>query len=171
MANKSFSIFLQDSPHSVSDGDKLIIEIGKSHAVCMHISHAVNGITAFELFTFPETELTAFDKLFADISTGSQLLNEKYSAVNVFINNEFCMAVPAQKFEESLAKDFLHVAFGAMEDMVVMHSKIGPNASLVNLFGVPGNLIKELESRFQHFQVHHTWANILKILEIGRAHV
>lgn len=131
----------------------------------MHISHAANGIAAFELFTFPETELTAFDKLFADISTDSQLLNEKYPAVNVFINNEFCMAVPAQKFEESLAKDFLHVAFGAVDDMVVMHSKIGPNASLVNLFGVPGNLIKELESRFQHFQVHHTWANILKILD------
>ena len=165
MANKSFSIFLQDPPNTVSDGDRLIIEIGKSHAVCMHISHAGHAVMAFELFTFPEAELMSIDRLFTDISTGSQLLNNKFDSVDVFINNEFCVAVPAQKFEESLATDFLHVAHGAMDNMVVMHSKIGPNASLVNVFGVPVNLIKELENRFRHFHVHHTWANILKILD------
>lgn len=163
MANKSFNIFLGDNPVPVNDGDKLVIELGKSHTAFMHINGENNGVVGFELFSFAESESNSSEKFFAGIADDSRLVRSNYATVDIFLNNEYCVTVPEEKFNESIAEDYLQVVFGRADLGKLKFTKIESKSSLINIFMVPDILTNELKNRFHQFKVHHSWSNILKL--------
>lgn len=163
MVTKSFGIFNGDNDKIVEDGDNLIIEVGKSHIALMLTRQETSAIAAFELFTFTENE-AAPDNLFSAIGKTSNLLNYTFASVNVFVNHEVCLPVPAAKFSENSAEDYLTAIFGEAQQVTTLNDKDAAHPEIVNLYRVPQEILEVLHNRFTNVKIHHTWSNVLKMM-------
>ncbi len=165
MANKSFTIFYKDAPPQVEDGDTLMLEAGKSHIALLHKKNNSGSIAGFELFTFSENEASSAVRLLSAIANTSQLLNHRFDNVNIYINDEFCVPVPADKFEVNLADDFLKIVFGTIEKRSVHYNRIDAKPGIVNVFSLSQEMLEVLNDRFGNFKIFHSWTCVLNRLE------
>lgn len=165
MANKSFNIFLNDASPHVEDGDTLLLEAGKSHIALLHKKSDSGKIAGFELFTFSENEDHSAPRLLSAISNTSQLLNHRFDNVSVYSNDEFCVPVPADKFDVNLADDYLQMVFGTTANRSVHFNQIIAKPGIVTVFSLSQDMINGLNDRFNHYKIFHSWTCVLNRLE------
>lgn len=164
MPNKSFSIYRPDEDPA-NKADRLMLEVGNSHLACIGMNK--NKISAFELFTFTNTEAADFSKLFTSISADSRLLVNTYDSVAVFINNEYCLPVPVFTFTREIAADYLDIVFGENINCKTQYDHIPIEPGIINVYRIEERIINILSSNFKNVSIKHSWSNILKTVLTG----
>ena len=162
MVTKSFGIYNGDNDQLLNKDDMLIIEVGKSH-IALVLTNTSKNITGFELFTFVENE-ASLDKLFTAIGNTSRYLNHSFVAAKIYINHEFCLPVPSDKYSESISGDYLNMIFGLDAQSISHNDTVEMQPQMVCVYRVPQELTDLFTPRFNQIELKHTWTNILKTI-------
>ena len=163
MPNKSFSLYSAKEDMAVG-GYQLLLEIARSHMACLVFNVNNRSVSAFELFTFLESETADFAQLFKLISVNSVILDKPHAAVEIFFNNELSVPVPASKFNEEIAADYLNIAFSENPFSKTCFEPIEAEPEITNVFRVNNDLSNVLHAQFPKVTFRHTWSNIIKSL-------
>lgn len=111
MLRKTFGIYCED----LSDSE-LFIETGDEYIACWCRYNQSKTVSAFELFTFKETDRSDFESLLKEIQLHSRLLTTTFTKTSCIWTDEKCLCIPEQYFDESSAGTYLQFMFGQNTD-------------------------------------------------------
>jgi hypothetical protein len=166
MPNKSFSIYNSEKDSAPDQADRLVIEVGKTHVASI-LKNKNNCISAFELFSFTESEAEDFSKLFTAIAANSKLISNSYDAADIFINNEFSVLIPIDKFEQRIAEDYIDVMFGEDLSGKMQIEHLSAVTGIINVYRIKEQLLKVLQQNFSNITLKHTWSNVIETIVSG----
>lgn len=160
MPNKSLSLYSPED--AIEDNVRLVVEVAKNHLACVVTKENRKAISAFELFTFTESEAASFDELLAGITQQSKLLSIKIASVHVYINNEYCIPVPIFKFNKETAEEYLQIAFGTACPSKTHYEHLPVEPGIINVYRISQNWLQWFDKQFEKCSFHHTYSNIIR---------
>lgn len=107
MVRKTFGIYSEDLTGCV-----LYIETGDEYIACWCRHNETSNVTAFELFTFKQTDAADFESLLKEIQLHSRLLTTSFEKAHCIWANEKCMCIPAEFYNDNAATSYLQFMFG-----------------------------------------------------------
>lgn len=154
MVRKTFGIYSEELSAS-----ELFIETGDEYLACWCRSDLAPAVTAFELFTFKETERQAFASLLNEIRLHSRLLTTPFEQVSCIWTDEKCICVPGEYFDETSSASYLQLMLGENPGTQTYDDRLGDYHLLAVL---PQSDVAALK---QFLPVHsnvHKYAQLLK---------
>lgn len=162
MPNKSFSIYSTKEDAIADIDDRLVLEVAKTHIACISKKEHKKTISAFELFSFAESEAADFANLFKAVFADSKILPKSFPATQVFINNESSLLVPVFKFNTEIAANYLDIVFGEDSVSKIQFEHLPVEPGMMNVYRAPDDLLNVLYHNLTKVTLKHTWSNIIK---------
>ncbi len=111
MLRKTFSIYNYNEQEI-----NLFIEIAKKHIACFSKSAEKSVLHSFEFFQFDATRNENFSQLLNGVKTHSELFAKNFQNVQIIWNNEECICVPAEFYNETISSDYFNLVFGETDN-------------------------------------------------------
>ncbi len=144
--------------------NQLVIEISKNHLVCMLLKDNNQTIIGFEYLPIDNLQSNDLKENLENAMSNSQLLNKGFKNPHIFFNHEQCLPVPASKFEEELADDYLNTIYGEDYESAVYHEQLPIMPGFIFVFRIQQNVSEWLIQKFHQASFHHTYTRVTKQL-------
>lgn len=162
MVKRSFGLYSSNFPESQA-ADSLVLEMGSGFLSVLAVR---NGkVAGLENFLFDEEETSDFALLYANLKTGSKILQANYQKCTVYINSEGSVVIPAKYFTAAVADDYLDIVAGKKVEDVCLYDE--PTPHIVNAYGVNSSLLDGLRQEFFDLDIRHTFSAMIAKMDNG----
>lgn len=144
---------------TLTDADQLVMEISRHEVACLVKSHATGEIEGFELFRFEEPA-GEWSDVFHGMREASRLLGISFSHTHCYYNFEQALLVPASRFTEATAKDFLNLVYGESLRHQDRHEAVR-EGEMINAYRVDNSLHEWLEANHPSHTSNHAYTALL----------
>ncbi|MFL9484151.1 DUF3822 family protein [Chitinophagaceae bacterium LWZ2-11] len=161
MVEKTLHFYSDTANQSPFNNDRLVVEISASYiAIWIKITDR-QQIGAFELFHFDSEKMAWYD-IFFDIRNLSKLLERGYTDTRVFYNFPQAVIVPAEKFDNESAREYLALMHGEIMTDVVKFDNIKSSSPVVNVYRISKDLSDMVSGNLMMVNERHSFSVLVE---------
>lgn len=162
MENNAFTTYYDNQQDFSNPYNQLVIEISKSHLVCMLMKENNQALIGFEYHPLESKIAIDPKEILEKAMDNSQLLNKGFKNPRIFFNHEQCVSVSANLFEEELAADYVNAVYGDDYESVAYYDQLSMMPGYRFVYRLQKNVAEFVRQKFHEGSINHIYTDIIK---------